>query len=78
MHSKVGVIADTHGLIRPEAIEFLKRCDLIVHGGDVGNPDILKEPMSIAPTYIIRDNIDKESWAQELLDKDVLKVKLLR
>ena len=72
MHSKIGVIADTHGLLRPEAIEFLKRCDLIVHAGDVGNPDILKALRSIAPTYAIRGNIDKGSWAQELPDRDVL------
>ena len=74
MHSKVGVIADTHGLLRSEAIEFLKRCDLIVHVGDVGTPDILKALRSIAPTYAIRGNIDKGSWAQELPDKDVLEV----
>ncbi|MBT8364838.1 MAG: metallophosphatase family protein [Deltaproteobacteria bacterium] len=74
MHSKIGVIADTHGLLRPEAIEFLKRCDLIVHAGDVGNPDILRVLRSIAPTYAIRGNIDKGSWAQELPEKDVLEV----
>ena len=74
MHSKVGVIADTHGLLRPEASEFLKKCDLVVHAGDVGNPDILKALRSIAPTYAIRGNIDKGSWAQELPDKDVLEV----
>jgi hypothetical protein len=74
MHSKVGVIADTHGLLRSEAIEFLKRCDLIVHVGDVGTPDILNALRSIAPTYTIRGNIDKGSWAQELPDKDVLEV----
>ena len=56
----------------PEAIEFFKRCDLIVHAGDVGNPDILRVLRSIAPTYAIRGNIDKGSWAQELPEKDVL------
>lgn len=74
MKSKVGVIADTHGLLRPEAIEFLKKCDLILHAGDVGNPDILKLLSSIAPTYAIRGNIDKGSWAKKLPDKDVLEV----
>jgi putative phosphoesterase len=74
MHAEVGVIADTHGLLRPEAIEFLKRCDLIVHAGDVGNPDILKELRSVAPIYAIRGNIDKGSWAKELPDKEVLEV----
>jgi putative phosphoesterase len=70
----VGVIADTHGLLRPEAIEFLKRCDLIVHAGDVGKPDILKTLGSIAPTYAIRGNIDKGAWADKLPDKDVLEI----
>jgi predicted phosphodiesterase len=51
MHYEVGVIADTHGLLRPEAIEFLKRCDLIVHAGDVGNPDILTTLKSILTLY---------------------------
>jgi putative phosphoesterase len=75
MHSKkIGVIADTHSLLRPEAIEFLKGCDLIAHAGDVGNPDILRVLGSIAPTYAIRGNIDKGSWAQELPEKDVLEV----
>lgn len=74
MQFKIGVIADTHGLLRPEASEFLKRCDLIVHAGDVGNPDILKALRSIAPTYAIRGNVDKGSWAQGLPDKDVLEV----
>jgi len=74
MQSKVDVIADTHGLLRPEAIEFLKRCDLIVHAGDVGNPDILKAIRFIAPTYAIRGNIDKGAWAKELPEKDVLEV----
>ena len=74
MRFKVGVIADTHGLLRPEAIEFLRKCNLIVHAGDVGNPDILIALRSIAPTYAIRGNIDKEAWAEELPEKDVLEV----
>jgi len=74
MKSKVGVIADTHGLLRTEAIEFLKRCDLIVHAGDIGNPDILKALKLIAPTHAIRGNIDKGSWAREFPEKDVLEV----
>ena len=70
----VGVIADTHGLLRPEAIEFLKKCDLIMHAGDVGNPQILESLRTIAPTYAIRGNIDKGSWAGELPEKDILEV----
>lgn len=74
MHYKVGVIADTHGLLRPEAIEFLKGSDLIVHAGDVGNPDILKTLESYAPTFAIRGNIDWGSWAREIPTKDILEV----
>jgi uncharacterized protein len=68
--SKVGVIADTHGLLRPEAIEFLKGSDLIVHAGDDGNPDILKALELNAPTFAIRGNIDRGSWAQEIPTKE--------
>ncbi|CAB1077491.1 Putative phosphoesterase [Olavius algarvensis Delta 1 endosymbiont] len=71
---KIGVIADTHGHLRPEAIEFLKRCDLIVHAGDVGKPEVLKTLESIAPTYAIRGNVDRGAWADKLPDKDVLEV----
>jgi len=74
MNFTIGVIADTHGLLRPEAIEFLKGSDLIVHAGDVGKPDILRKLGSIAPTYAIRGNVDKGSWADKLPDKDVLEV----
>ena len=73
MH-KVGVIADTHGLLRPEAIEFLKRCDSIVHAGDVGHPDILENLKALAPTFAIRGNIDQGSWAQKLSEKEVVEV----
>lgn len=72
MNFTLGVIADTHGLLRPEAIEFLKGCDLIVHAGDIGNPDILKALGSITPTYAVRGNVDKGTWAANLPDKDVL------
>ena len=74
MSAKIGIIADTHGLLRPEAIAFLKKCDLIVHAGDIGHPGILKHLKSIAPTCAIRGNIDRGSWARELPDKDVLEV----
>jgi uncharacterized protein len=74
MYKKVGVIADTHGLLRPEAIEFLKNCNLIVHAGDVGSPDILKALQDIAPTCAIRGNVDRGSWAQKLPEKDVVEV----
>ena len=72
MQFKVGVIADTHGLLRPEAIKFLERCDLIMHAGDIGNSDILRELKSIAPTFAIRGNVDWGSWANELPTREVI------
>jgi putative phosphoesterase len=74
MSSKIGIIADTHGLLRDEAIENLKTCDFIVHVGDIGSPAILKELWSIATTFAIRGNMDKGPWAKKLPEKDVVKI----
>ena len=71
---KVGVISDTHGLLRPEAVKFLETCQQILHLGDIGNPEILKHLNRIAPTIAIRGNIDKGSWSTELPHKEVLKI----
>jgi hypothetical protein len=62
----VGVISDTHGLLRPEAIAALHGSDLIVHAGDVGDPEILDQLREIAPTFAVRGNVDTSSWAQAL------------
>jgi len=62
----VGVLSDTHGLLRPEAVQALGGCALIVHAGDVGSPAILPSLQEIAPTYAVRGNIDKEPWARDL------------
>ena len=62
----VGVISDTHGLLRPEAIAALSGSDLIVHAGDVGAPDILEQLRAIAPTVAVRGNVDTQSWASAL------------
>lgn len=64
MH-KIGIISDTHGLLRPEVAETLKECEAILHGGDVNNANILDELSRIAPIYVVRGNNDKE-WAKEL------------
>lgn len=64
MH-KIGIISDTHGLLRPEVIEALKGCEAILHGGDINNCRILEELNGIAPTYAVRGNNDKE-WAKDL------------
>jgi putative phosphoesterase len=62
----VGVISDTHGLLRPEAVAALVGADLIIHAGDVGKPEVIEALRAIAPTYVVRGNIDTASWAQAL------------
>lgn len=64
MH-KIGIISDTHGLLRPEVIEVLRGCEAILHGGDINSLRILEELNGIAPTYAVRGNNDKE-WAKDL------------
>jgi putative phosphoesterase len=62
----IGVISDTHGLLRPEAIVALKDSELIVHAGDVGDPQILERLRAVAPTRAVRGNVDAGSWANAL------------
>lgn len=64
MH-KIGIISDTHGLLRMEVINILSDCEIILHGGDVNHSEIIDKLNQIAPTYIVRGNNDKE-WAKEL------------
>lgn len=63
---RVGIISDTHGLLRPEAETALQGVQLIVHAGDVGSPEILRKLKLIAPVFAVRGNVDTESWAREL------------
>ncbi len=60
----VGVISDTHGLIRPEALAALKGVELIIHGGDIGKAEVLHALSTIAPVYAIRGNNDRGPWAK--------------
>jgi putative phosphoesterase len=62
----IGLISDTHGLLREEALAALAGCDLIVHAGDVGRPEILDRLRVIAPVVAIRGNIDTSAWAAAL------------
>ena len=63
---KIGVISDTHGLLRPQAIAALRGSELILHAGDVGVPDILEGLRRIAPVVAVRGNVDVEPWARRL------------
>jgi len=68
----VGVISDTHGLLRHEAIDALRGSDRILHAGDVGDPKILEALARIAPVTAIRGNIDTEPWASTLPETEVI------
>jgi putative phosphoesterase len=73
-HQVVGVIADTHGLMRPEALMALRDCDCIVHAGDIGSAAVLSALESIAPLFAIRGNNDGGAWAQALPTERVVDV----
>jgi uncharacterized protein len=62
----LGIISDTHGLLRPEALRALRGASLIVHAGDVGAPEILTQLKATAPVFAVRGNVDTQPWAQEL------------
>jgi len=63
---RIGLISDTHGLLRPEALDYLAGCDHIVHGGDIGGPDILERLGKIAPLTVVRGNNDTAAWARAI------------
>lgn len=63
---RIGVISDTHGLLRPQAVAVLAGSDLIIHAGDVGDPKIIDDLRTIAPTFAVRGNIDQGAWAAAL------------
>ncbi len=63
---RVGVIADTHGLLRPEAIAALQGVDSIIHAGDIGDPEILNKLGEIAPVTAVRGNVDRGAWTRNI------------
>jgi uncharacterized protein len=70
----IGVISDTHGLLRPEALAALRGADCVIHAGDIGGPDILDALTQIAPVYAIRGNNDRDAWAKGLPDTRTLEL----
>lgn len=70
---RIGLISDTHGLMRPEAIAFLQGSDFIVHGGDIGNAGILEALAAIAPLTVVRGNNDREPWADAIAETELVK-----
>ena len=76
--ARVGVISDTHGLLRPQALAFLRGCDHIVHGGDVGHSAILDQLSALARLTAVRGNNDKGGWADALGDTALLEIEDVR
>ena len=70
----IGIISDTHGLVRPEALEALEGVEMILHAGDIGNQEVLDTLNEIAPVVAVRGNNDKGEWAQSLPDWEVVEV----
>ena len=71
---RVGLISDTHGLLRPEATAFLRRSDFIVHAGDIGGASVLADLAAMAPVTAVRGNNDQGQWAAAVPEFDVLRV----
>ena len=71
---RIGLISDTHGLLRPEAIAFLHGSDFVVHAGDIGDSAILEALGAIAPLTVVRGNNDKGPWAERLAETALLRV----
>lgn len=74
MQKRIGVISDTHGLLRPEAIHVLNDMDQIIHAGDIGKQEVVYALEKIAPVTIIKGNIDKAAWAQKYPDVEAIDI----
>jgi len=70
----VGVISDTHGLLRPQALELLRGSGHIIHAGDIGAPEIVPALEQVAPVTAIRGNIDKQDWARRFPETEVVEL----
>jgi putative phosphoesterase len=71
---RIGVISDTHGLLRPEAVEALRGSDCIIHAGDIGDSTILGRLGQIAPVTAVRGNVDRGKWVRKIPETNVLEV----
>jgi hypothetical protein len=71
---RIGVIADTHGLLRPEALKALRGVELIIHAGDVGGPEILEALRALAPVYAVRGNTDRGDFGRSLPPTQLVQV----
>jgi putative phosphoesterase len=72
--TRIGIISDTHGLLRSEAVAYLNGCDLIIHGGDIGSSEILSELGKIALVRAVRGNVDTQEWCGKVPHDDVVEI----
>ena len=70
----IGVISDTHGLLRPEAVKALASVDLILHAGDIGTSEVLEQLRSLGPVVAVRGNNDRGEWAKAIAEREVTQV----
>ncbi|MDQ3732141.1 MAG: metallophosphatase family protein [Pseudomonadota bacterium] len=68
----IGVVSDTHGLMRPQALAALRGAELIIHAGDIGSPDVLDALRGVASVVAIRGNVDRAPWANALAETEVV------
>jgi len=71
---RIGVISDTHNLLRPEAVEYLRGSDHIIHAGDICDPSVLEELRRIAPVTVVKGNNDHGSWAERIPSTELVKI----
>jgi len=70
----VGIVSDTHGLLRPEAVALLRGSEHIIHAGDIGSAEIVPELEKIAPVTAIRGNVDTQAWARRFAETEVVEL----
>lgn len=70
--TRIGIISDTHGLVRPEALSFLKGCERIIHAGDIGSAEVLSRLAAIAPVTAVRGNNDKGAWGESIPETELI------
>jgi hypothetical protein len=72
--ARIGLISDTHGLLRPQAVSFLRGCDHIIHGGDIGRAEIVDQLSSLAPVTAVRGNNDRGPWAERFPEAEFVRI----
>jgi putative phosphoesterase len=74
MKERIGLISDTHGLLRPEALAYLRGCSRIIHGGDIGGPELLESLAALAPVTAVRGNNDSGLPSGHLNPSEIIRV----